>query len=209
LRAHKLGTLMRPARFLKETLTLKDGRTVVLRPIDRDDAEALMDLHTRLSPESQYYRFFGPKPTLTRVEAEYLAAVDFHRRFAIVAEETDDDGTRIVAVGRFDINEPNRAEAAIVVRDDYQGLGLGKAILERMRELGRGRGLEAFTAEILAENAKMIELLRTSGLGVEPAQTGVVRVVAPIDRSVLFRGLNVLANAAGALLERRPTRKKG
>lgn len=197
---------MRPARLVRETITLRDGRDVVLRPIDRDDADALIDLHDHLSPESQYFRFFGPKPRLTHAEAEYLANVDFHRRFAIVAETIEGDGRHIVAVGRFDVNEPRTAESAIVVRDDYQRVGLGTAILDRMREIARGRGLDAFMAEILAENTKMLDLLSTNGISVSAPEGGVVRVVAPIERPVLFKGLQIVARAAESILERRSTK---
>jgi RimJ/RimL family protein N-acetyltransferase len=193
---------MRPSRFIRETLALRDGRTATLRPIDKGDVDRLIDLHNHLSFEAQYFRFFGPKPRLTHAEATYLANVDFHRRFAIVAEVEEDDDKHLVGVGRFDVNEGRLAEAAIVVRDDYQGLGLGTAILARMREVGRGAGLDAFTAEILAENAKMIDLLNTNGLEVSPAENGVVRVTAPIDHPVLFRGLKVVASLAGAITQR-------
>lgn len=196
---------MRPARFIRETVALRDGRTVVLRPIDRNDAPKLIDLHNSLSFDSQYYRFFGPKPRLTPAEAQYLANVDFHRRFAIVGEATDDDDAKqIVAVGRFDINEPGHAEAAIVVRDDYQHIGLGSAILTRMREIGRGASLEAFTAEVLAENTKMLDLLQHNGLEFSPAQGGVVRVIAPLELPILLRGLKLAAGVAGSILERLP-----
>src|SRR5437867_1050729 len=155
----RMSAIMRPALFMRESLTLRNGRKVVLRPIDRSDAPKLIDLHDHLSPESQYFRFFGPKPKLSPSEAEYLANVDFHNRFAIVAEVTEEKEKHLVGVGRFDINEPGLAESAIVVRDDYQGAGLGTAILTRMREIAKGRGLHAFIAEILAENSKMIDLL--------------------------------------------------
>src|SRR5438270_13208741 len=82
----RMSAIMRPALFMREPLTLRDGRKVTLRPIDRGDAERLIDLHNHLSSESQYFRFFGPKPKLAPNEAEYLANVDFHNRFAIVAD---------------------------------------------------------------------------------------------------------------------------
>lgn len=194
---------MRPSRFLRETITLKDGRKVVLRPIDRNDADGLVRFHAHLSSDSQYYRFFGPKPRLSAAEAAYLARVDFHHRFAIVAV----DGKHLVGVGRFDINELRTAEAAIVVRDDYQGVGLGTEILVRMREIARGRGLDAFSAEILAENKRMFDLLRSAGLEVGRPEGGVVKVLAPIDRPVLMKGLQVVAGFAEAVLEKREARK--
>lgn len=192
---------MNPFQFIRESVTLRDGRSVTLRPLDRKDAELIIDLHNSLSFDSQYFRFFGPKPKLSKAEAEYLANVDFSKRFAIAAEVKEDRKKRLVGVGRFDINEPDIAEAAIVVRDDYQGVGLGSAMLERMREVGRGAGLEAFTAEVLAENSRMLDLLKRNGLEVEASQSGVVRVVAPIDRPTLFKGLKVAAQITGALLE--------
>lgn len=195
---------MRPSRLLRETITLRDGRTAVLRPIDSSDAPRLVDLHEHLSTESQYMRFFGPKPRLTPAEAEYLASVDHHRRFAIVAEVDEDGEKHIVGVGRFDINEPGVAEAAVVVRDDYQHIGLGTALLERMREVGRGAGLSSFRAEVLAENTRMLEILEQQGLDVSPATSGVVLVSAPLDLPMLMRGLRVGAQFADAVMQRMP-----
>lgn len=192
---------MNPYQFIREAVTLRDGREVLLRPIDGKDADRLVDLHNNLSFDSQYFRFFGPKPKLTKAEASYLANVDFSKRFAIVAEVKDGKRKRLVGVGRFDVNEPGVAEAAVVVRDDYQGVGLGSALLQRMREVGRGAGLDAFTAEVLAENTKMLDLLQKNDLEFEPSQGGVVKVRAPIDQSVMFKGLKVAAQLTGSLLE--------
>jgi RimJ/RimL family protein N-acetyltransferase len=185
---------------------LRDERRVVLRPIDPDDAEKLIDLHNHLSFEAQYYRFFGPKPQLTKTEAEYLARVDFHRRFAIVAEAEIEGEKCIVGVGRFDVNEPGVAEAAIVIRDDFQHVGLGSAILQRMREVGKGAGLKSFNAEILAENAQMIGLLEANEVPVKDARGGVVRVEAPIDAPIMLKILRAPGAFAGVLTNLLPTR---
>jgi len=195
---------MRPSRYIRETVTLRDERNVVLRPIDRSDAPRLIDLHSHLSFESQYYRFFGPKPRLSQAEAEYLADVDFHKGFALVGEVDGSEDKEIVGVGRFDVNAPGTAEAAIVIRDDYQHVGLGTAMLQRMREVGRGAGLKAFSAEVLAENTRMIELLGTGGVEVTPAQDGVVLVSAPLDQPVLMLGFKIATQVVEALTEKRP-----
>jgi RimJ/RimL family protein N-acetyltransferase len=194
---------MRPSRFIRETVELRDGRSVVVRPIDRSDSERLIDLHNELSFESQYYRFFGPKPRLSPAEADYLVNVDFHKRFAIVAEVTEDDDKRIVGVGRFDVNGPGVAEAAIAIRDDYHRVGLGTAMLQRMREIGRGAGLKAFSAEVLAENVRMIDLLNASGVEISPAHDGVVRVSAPLDQPVLMLGFKIATQVVEALTQTR------
>lgn len=194
---------MRASRLIRETVKLRDGRKVVLRPVRPEDAPGLIHLHSRLSPDTQYLRFFGPKPYLTAEEAEYLANVDFTRRFAIVGAIDEDGEERIVAVGRFDIVGEGVAEPAIVVRDDYQSSGLGTAILERMVEVARGRGVERFSAEVLAENERMIQLLRQAGLDVGSPEDGVVRVTAPVeDTPLTIRGLELLSRSALVLLEK-------
>lgn len=192
---------MHPFQFIRESVTLRDGRSVLLRPIDRKDSDRIIDLHESLSFDSQYFRFFGPKPKLSKAEADYLASVDYSKRFAIGAEVKEGRRKRLVGVGRFDVNEPGLAEAAIVVRDDYQSVGLGSALLERMREIGRGAGLEGFTAEVLAENTKMLDLLRHNGLDIQPAQSGVVRVIAPIDQPTMFKGLKIAAEVTGKVTD--------
>ncbi len=191
---------MNPFQFIRETVALRDGRSVLLRPIDAKDADRIIDLHNSLSFDSQYFRFFGPKPRLTKAEAEYLAKIDYHKRFAIVAEVKEDGNKRLVGVGRFDVNAPRVAEAAVVVRDDYQGVGLGSALLTRMREVGRGAGLDAFTAEVLAENTKMLDLLKRNDLEFEPTQSGVVKVRAPIDQPTMFKGLKIAAELTGTIV---------
>src|SRR5205814_1375973 len=130
--------------------------------------------------------------------------VDHLDRFAVVAEISEDKKKHLVGVGRFDINEPGMAESAIVVRDDFQGAGLGTAILERMRQVAKGRGLRAFTAEILAENSKMIDLLVHNGFEVQTPKDGIARVLAPIEAPALFKALELVARTTGTILEKRP-----
>lgn len=196
-------------RFIKETVELRDGRSVVLRPIRPEDAPRLMALHVRLSSDSQYLRFFGPKPELTLSEAEYLAGVDFNRRFAIVATVDEDDDEAIVAVGRFDMVAPGVAEPAIVVRDDHQGSGLGTTVLERMLDVARGRGVDRFQGEVLAENDKMLQILVQHGLTVGAPEDGIVRISVEVtDKPFPIRALDALARSTSAIVERSPLRRR-
>lgn len=170
------------ARSLSEDVALRDGRRVRLRPIQAEDAELLVELHERLSPESRYLRFFAPAPRLPRRMAEYLAGVDFADRFAIVAT-TDEDGAEcIVAVGRFDVAPDDAvAESALVVRDDYQGVGLGTAVFGRLLDLAQARGVRRLTGHVLAHNRRMLDLLRSRGISAAVSEAGVVQFGVPVD----------------------------
>ncbi|HWP42811.1 MAG TPA: hypothetical protein VNO14_06230, partial [Blastocatellia bacterium] len=100
-----------PAHYESDIL-LRDGSTLRLRPIRPEDSAELRKLHSRLSAQSVYYRFFAPVPELTEDRALSLATVDYHDSFAIVGELAG----RIVAVARYyrDSEARNRAEVSFV-----------------------------------------------------------------------------------------------
>ncbi|HWB74947.1 MAG TPA: hypothetical protein VG755_08320, partial [Nannocystaceae bacterium] len=86
-----------------EDIELGDGTRVRLRPLRPDDKSKIVEGFTRLSPESQYLRFFTSKPRLTDSELRYLTEIDGIDHFAIgcgliAADGSEGDG---VAVARF------------------------------------------------------------------------------------------------------------
>jgi GNAT superfamily N-acetyltransferase len=56
------------------------------------------------------------------------------------------------------------AEVAFAVVDDYQGKGIGAALLWHLALLARQAGLKEFSAEVLADNVPMLKVLERSGL---------------------------------------------
>jgi GNAT superfamily N-acetyltransferase len=144
-------------------LRLRDGRVVRLRPVRAADADGLVHLHERLSPRSRYFRYFSPKPRLSRLEAEHFADVDGHQRLGAVATATEDGDAAVVALGSLFVISSDRAELALLVRDDYQGIGLGGGLAATLAELAAQRGVRFLTATILAENRPMVSLVVTRG----------------------------------------------
>lgn len=140
---------------------LPSGREVSIRPIRPADAAELQAAYDRLSPRSQYQRFLAPKPHLTRSETRYLVDVDGHNHAALVATPVDDD-RRILAVARFVRlpEAPHTAELAIVVGDEWHGLGLASALVARLAEVGRRQGITHFRATMLAENGPAHRMVR-------------------------------------------------
>jgi GNAT superfamily N-acetyltransferase len=170
------------AAFLSEHVRVRDGRRLTVRPIQREDAGLLIDFHERLSPQSRYLRFFSPVPHLSPKMAEYLAGVDFVDRFALVATSDEDGVERIVAVARFDIAPDDVvAEVALVVRDDYQGVGVGTAVFGRLLEMARARGVRRLTGNVLADNRHMLQLLRNHGISAGQTEAGIVQFGLPVD----------------------------
>lgn len=141
------------------------SRVVRVRPVTAADASRLVELHTRCSHESRYFRFHASKPRLRTAEAQYLAAVDGVARVAFAATVVEDGEERIVADARFDITGDD-AEAALLVRDDHAGCGLGRLLLGRLLEVAAGLGVRRVVLDILPENRAMLALARR--VGAEP-----------------------------------------
>ncbi|MET0794574.1 MAG: GNAT family N-acetyltransferase [Polyangiaceae bacterium] len=151
-------------RAISETVTLPGGELVHIRPLRVTDERVLQDLFYRLSDDSTYQRFFAPKHCHPREEiAKFVDFCDTENA-ALVATRNQ-DVEELLAVARYDV-EPGThfAEVALVVRDEWQGHGLGTALLARLVGLGRQQGLSGFTAHVLAANGRMLSVFRRSGL---------------------------------------------
>jgi ribosomal protein S18 acetylase RimI-like enzyme len=142
----------------RETVTLRDGSTVELRPIRPDDKARLVEAFARLSPESRYLRFFTGKDHLSADELRFLTEVDGEQHFALAATLPDGAGAGVVRFVRLK-DQPHVAELAITVVDAMQHKGLGRILLDRLVEAARERGVTHFRAEVLATNAPMLALL--------------------------------------------------
>lgn len=158
--------------------TLRDGTTVMLRPISQTDREALHQFHEGLSSRTVYLRFFSAHPHLSDSDLDYFTQVDHRDRVALVAEVSGE----IVGVGRFDRLDSDRAEVAFVVTDRMQGFGLGGLLLSRLVEMARSLGVTTFVAEVLPGNMRMLGAFRHSGLPVtERVVEDVVEVSFPLS----------------------------
>lgn len=162
------------------TVQLRDGREVVVRPIAEDDGERLLRFHESLSPETVRLRFFAPHPRLSRTEVHRFTHVDGDQRLALVAVA---DG-EIVGVGRYETtDEPDEVEVAFVLRDDFQGVGLGSALLDGIVAGAVAHGKRRLVASVLPENRAMRRTFRHLGPGVhEVHDGGVLEVSAPLGR---------------------------
>jgi nucleotide-binding universal stress UspA family protein/RimJ/RimL family protein N-acetyltransferase len=142
-------------------IELGDGSPVIIRPIAPEDREAIVAAFERLSPESRYRRFFAPVSKLSEREVDYLTLVDHHDHEALIGvEEATGD---CIGVARFVRTEPEVAEPAIVVADDWQGRGLAGHLLDGLVDRAREEGIRRFVAPVLADNAAAIRILERLG----------------------------------------------
>lgn len=148
------------------TETLRDGRAVEIRALRHEDHDDFVAAAGRLSTQSLYRRFFAVKRNFTEKETAFFLDVDFVNHVALVAVVQDKGKPLIVGGGRFVITEPGQAEVAFAVIDDYQGQGVGRALMRHLVTIGRSAGLREFIAEVLPSNTAMLKVFEKSGLRV-------------------------------------------
>ena len=131
--------------------------TVATRPVRPDDAPLFCRLWDRLSPETIYRRFHAPLPR-PPVGAQRLVEVDHDLREAIAAVV----GSDIIGVARYDRSpaDPTTAEIAVVVEDAWQGMGVGRQLVQELTAVAGGRGVRSFTAIVQPDNDRVVDLIR-------------------------------------------------
>lgn len=132
---------------------LPKGEPVVIRPIRADDKDLLVDGLRRLSAESIQRRFLTPKQSFSGSELRYLTEINAVDHVALIAVDPDEPD-HMIAVGRFVrlTDDPEAAEIAIVVADDWHGRGLGSLLGGHLVHAARNRGIKRFTATMASEN---------------------------------------------------------
>ncbi|MBX5327355.1 MAG: bifunctional acetate--CoA ligase family protein/GNAT family N-acetyltransferase [Candidatus Bathyarchaeia archaeon] len=147
---------------------LKDGTSVLLRPIKPEDEPLLDELFKSLSEETMRLRFFQVIKDMTHETLTRYCNLDYDREVAIVAE-AQKDKRRLIGVGRV-ILEPGgkNGEFAVVVGDQWQGHGLGSKLIDCIIQIGKDAGLETIYGYVISDNTKMINLCTKKGFKMEP-----------------------------------------
>lgn len=164
----------RPAETSATETVLRDGTRVRFRPIRLDDAPLLQAGLERLSERTRRMRFHSAVTHLSDAQLRHLVDIDHHDQEALVADLYEDGEYRGVGVARYARTSPtdDAPEFAIVVEDDVQDRGIGRWLLRALFATARRNGFERLSAEVLAENDRMLHLLRQEAAGVELTREG-------------------------------------
>ena len=160
--------------------TAAGGHRLCARPLRPTDRDAYLEGFARLSPESRYLRFAGPKPRLSAADLAFLLDVDHHRHEALVAFECRSG--RGVGIARYVRlpGDPSAADVAVTVIDDWQGHGVGRQLLALLTRRAVEDGITRLHADALRQNRRALRLLRGAGFRVV-AWEG---VMASLERTI-------------------------
>jgi acetyltransferase len=161
---------------------LRDGRSVLLRPIKPEDEPMWLEMFQTFSEESIRYRFFQViKDTSHEMRVRYCN-IDYDREVAIVAEMTENGKRRILGVARVGLEpDAKTGEIAFIVADPWQGLGLGTKMVDHAIEICKDMKVESLYAIMIRDNVRAINLMKKMGFEVHYLQDGTARGVLNLE----------------------------
>ena len=169
-------------------LVLRDGSVATVRAAISSDAPAMRLFFHSLSADSRYSRFFTAGEPSDALVERLSDSSDPSRNLTLIAERSVDGEVRIVAAASCTAVSTEVAEAAFAVADQFQGKGLGTALLERLAVAAAELGFAKFQATTLVGNSPMLEVFRDSGFEIRSKSTGgsvdVRLTLAPSDATV-------------------------
>jgi acyl-CoA hydrolase/RimJ/RimL family protein N-acetyltransferase len=145
----------------KDSIRLRNGKTIEFRPLLPSDEFASRNFFYSLQAESIYYRFFHHKQLFSHSTIqEQWANVDYRKNMSIIGLISEGGHKDIMAIASYAQAEQDRAEVAFVVREDFQGQGVGSHLLDVLEKIAKENEYRGFTASVLRENVAMIHILR-------------------------------------------------
>jgi acetyltransferase len=151
---------------LPTTFELSNGQVVTIRSIHPGDAALLVEMFGHLSAHTRRLRYHAFTAELPMEHAILMSDLDPARQAALVATLREDGSEHIIGVTQLARASANtvEAEVAIVVRDDFHGMGLGTHMLTHLLAVAHGMGIERLFGWVKSENMAMLRLFQKTDL---------------------------------------------
>ena len=127
----------------------------------------MVNFFAKLTKQTIYYRFLSPIKHLTQKMLFLFTQIDYDRDMALVALDQTGSDEIMIGVARLISDWAGvEAEFAVLIGDPWQGKGIGGALMERIIDIARERGIHTLWGIVLAENTTMLELARKLGFSI-------------------------------------------
>ncbi|MGC5309912.1 oxidoreductase [Micromonospora zamorensis] len=154
-----------------EPLVLPDGEVLTVRPSRAADVGAVEQLHRNCSVRSRHQRYMGgssPTPEKLRRLLDPPQGLTL-----LVTEDRSKHGQQIIAMANL-IAQGADAEVGLLVRDEWQGRGIGTGLLRRLLDYAEKSGRRAVVMHIQSQNTPMLRTVARLGRRSEIKREGSV-----------------------------------
>lgn len=148
-------------RTYPKTLTLKNGKTVTIRPLKEEDERALRDFYLSLTAEDR--RYLKHDVTNPKIVHEWTHNIDHDRVIPLVAEESG----AIVGAATLHRNphswSPHVGGIRLVTHKDFRRSGLGMLLAKEIFSIATFLRLEKVIAEMVEDQTAAIRIFEKMG----------------------------------------------
>ncbi|BBM88006.1 bifunctional acetyl-CoA hydrolase/transferase family protein/GNAT family N-acetyltransferase [Candidatus Uabimicrobium amorphum] len=145
----------------EKNVRTKTNRPIFIRPLKSSDEDLIKQMFYSLSDKTIYFRAFTTIKYLPRKILHHLVHIDYDTTMALCA--IDKEHQHILGVARYYLEKrSNMIEIAVVVRDDWQNQGIGRLLINNLIQIARERGVRGVAMDILAENNKVLNIIKSS-----------------------------------------------
>lgn len=149
---------------IRESHTFKNNLEVRFRAIRPSDEEQMRRLFYRFSDESVYYRYFTRIKSMPHSKMQTYVNVDYSHVLSIVGLIGPAGKGQIIAEARYVKHKDKPfGDIAFVVDEEYKGAGIATYMYRLLTRLAKERGLQGFTANVLARNTAMMKVFEKEG----------------------------------------------
>lgn len=152
------------ANVVLSSVELKDGSRITIRVMRPEDSGIEQDFVRRLSARSKYLRFFSGLKQLSPRMLEKLTNPEYPESYALLAIASDGEQEQEIGVARYaPTGSAGVAEFAVVVADEWQGLGVASLLLHGVIAAATVAGIGRLEGLVLRENDRMMKLSQKLG----------------------------------------------
>jgi len=162
-----------PSGTLPHTMTLKNGSQVLIRRAEHEDFRILFSMFSSLSDDTMFRRFLRSQKTLTEADAKEMLQLDDKNVTSLIAILQKNHNDQAIGEARYVTDSSGRlAEAAVVIADEWQNLGLGTALFSDLLAEAKRADLTKITAYFDLENRSVIHVGQKFGFALAPKERG-------------------------------------
>lgn len=144
----------------REMTTLKDGAYILLRPMVAEDEPRLLEFYSAVNDDDmRFFRHYVKDPAVIKEWCEHL---DYSKVLPLLALAKD----HVIGSASLHFGEgPHRhiGEVRLFLAKDYRKRGLGMKMIRALIELARKQGVSILTAEVIAEQTKVVKAFEMLG----------------------------------------------